>query len=172
MKKGIEKRVEELMNMPQNKLPFMCLEYCKNLSSRIGLCGEVWMTVFYTYAQIVEGYICKNDSYIPTPEEINIFNGILRENKYMNIIPPPIAEEKIEIEVENKEKIEIGKNDDEGNYWERHIDREELENKLYNAINNVNKEIKNGNDYGNGYHYNRGKLDTLTQVRDLIKYWM
>jgi hypothetical protein len=75
----IDKRAWELANMPMKDLPEMCKRYVKHLSVRVGICGEVYMTVFYTYLQLTEGYKCRDELYIPPSNEITIYKQLEKE---------------------------------------------------------------------------------------------
>ena len=51
-------------------IPKECIEYLTYLSSRVGICGEVYLTAFAYYNQAVLGMPCEDDLYkIPQEEK-------------------------------------------------------------------------------------------------------
>ena len=77
-----EERGSELFNIKMSEVPEMAKAYLKDLSSRVGYCGEVAITAFTTYAQLSEGLECTDTLYIPSEDEIKIYNKLKeKENK-------------------------------------------------------------------------------------------
>jgi len=58
----------EMMGTPQNQLPKEAMEFVHYTSSKIGICGEVFITCFAVYNQVVLGMSC-NDSLYQAREE-------------------------------------------------------------------------------------------------------
>lgn len=69
-----EKRGMEMAMMPMGKLPPLALAYAKDLCSRVGMCGEVLISAWTTYAQLEEKLPCTDDLYITPPEEVVRFD--------------------------------------------------------------------------------------------------
>jgi len=69
-------RAYELMILPMNQAPPLAQAYLKDLASRVGLCGEVCMTAYATYAQLTEKLPCTDELYIPSPTEIEFYNKL------------------------------------------------------------------------------------------------
>jgi len=62
-------RGRELMRIPMSKLPKEAINYGKDLFSRVGGCGGAYLTVYTTYAQLIEGLKCSDPLYIPSEYE-------------------------------------------------------------------------------------------------------
>jgi hypothetical protein len=61
MKTTAQERAAKMMKTPSNELPKIALDY---LNDRYKfLCGDVCITAFSHYAQIIEGLYCDDDSY-------------------------------------------------------------------------------------------------------------
>ena len=58
----------KMMIMPMNQLPPIALEYLQDLSKRVGFCGEVCLTAYAAYNQMVLGMPC-DDSLYQLPQE-------------------------------------------------------------------------------------------------------
>jgi hypothetical protein len=69
-------RAYELMLLPMRDAPLMARMYLNNLTKRVGICGEVCMTAYATYAQLTEKLPCADDLYIPSPTEVAIYNDL------------------------------------------------------------------------------------------------
>ena len=74
--KDAVQRAYELMLLPMRDAPLMARMYLQNLSSRVGVCGEVCMTAYATYAQLTEKLPCTDDLYTPSPTEVAIYNEL------------------------------------------------------------------------------------------------
>lgn len=64
-----EERGMALMSLPMNQLPPLALSYLKDLCFRVGMCGEVCLTAYITYAQLSEGLVCTDTLYLPDETE-------------------------------------------------------------------------------------------------------
>lgn len=53
----------EMLKIPMGQLPEPALLYAAYLNSKVGLCLEVLLTAWTTYAQIVEGLPCEDELY-------------------------------------------------------------------------------------------------------------
>lgn len=51
------------MGTPMNQLPKEALEFAKFMCSKVGMCGEVLLTAYAYYCQMVLGLKCKDDLY-------------------------------------------------------------------------------------------------------------
>jgi hypothetical protein len=69
-------RAYELMLLPMRDAPLMARMYLNDLTKRVGICGEVCMTAYATYAQLTEKLPCTDDLYIPSPTEVTIYNDL------------------------------------------------------------------------------------------------
>jgi hypothetical protein len=58
-----EERGRELMLIKMGDLPPLALEFGKHLCEELGMCGEVLLTAWTVYAQIVEGLHCTDALY-------------------------------------------------------------------------------------------------------------
>lgn len=58
-------RAVAMAALPMNQLPPLALGFLKHLSSQIGMCGEVCITAYAVYAQIVEKLECNDSLYCP-----------------------------------------------------------------------------------------------------------
>jgi len=58
-----EERGMELLQMKMTDLPPLALEYAKYLCSKVGGCGEVFITAYAHYAQAVESLESKDSLY-------------------------------------------------------------------------------------------------------------
>ena len=58
-----EERGWEMMKVPMNTLPLLALAFAKYNCNRYGGCGEVLLTSFIVYAQVIEGLSCTHDLY-------------------------------------------------------------------------------------------------------------
>ena len=56
-------RAQEMMGIPMGKLPPLAIEFAKHTCRRVGMCGEVLLTCWAVYAQLVEGLKCDDDFY-------------------------------------------------------------------------------------------------------------
>ncbi len=79
--KNAADRGMELMLVKGKDLPPMATAYLKHLASRVGMCGEVCITAYTTYAWLGEGYTMKgvDDLYHPPATEIAHFDAARRE---------------------------------------------------------------------------------------------
>lgn len=57
------KRAYEMMEQPIGQLPWLAVEYMRQVSREVGFCGEVGLTAYCAYAQCVEGLECTEDLY-------------------------------------------------------------------------------------------------------------
>lgn len=53
----------EMMRWPTSQIPTSAMLYAAYLCKSYGLCGEVLLTAYVVYAQIVEGLNCGEDLY-------------------------------------------------------------------------------------------------------------
>lgn len=77
----------EMMRIPMGQLPPIALDHLKWLSSKIGMCMEVCLTVYTVYAQIVEKLPCDDELYIPHIDCIEWYkqHGFEYEGKINNL---------------------------------------------------------------------------------------
>lgn len=61
------KRGLEMMAWPTSNIPTSAMLYAAYLCKSYGMCGEVLLTAWVVYAQIVEGLDCGDDLYRVTP---------------------------------------------------------------------------------------------------------
>jgi len=61
-------RGQELMEVPMDQLPEAALKFAADLCRRFGMCGEVCLTAYTIYAQVVEGLPCNDGLYEATEE--------------------------------------------------------------------------------------------------------
>ncbi len=73
MKTAME-RAQEMMLIPMGQLPPLALEFAKYTCNRIGMCGEVLLTCWSVYAQLVEKLKCDNSLYIARDEDKEWFD--------------------------------------------------------------------------------------------------
>ncbi len=66
-------RAVEMMHIPQCDLPPIALKFARYLCSKYGMCGEVYVTAYAVYAQLVEKLPCTDDLYIADKEAIEWF---------------------------------------------------------------------------------------------------
>jgi hypothetical protein len=71
--KNAVERAGQMMRVPMKDLPPIALDYAKRLSSQVGFCGEVLLTAWAVYAQIVEGLPCDDELYTPTQDAIDFY---------------------------------------------------------------------------------------------------
>jgi hypothetical protein len=57
----------EMLRIPMGNLPQTALVYAGCLCLRVGMCIEVLLSAYATYAQIVENLSCDDDLYLATP---------------------------------------------------------------------------------------------------------
>lgn len=57
-------RAQEMMKTKMGDLPDLALDYVSHVSSKIGICGEVFLMCFAHYAQYVEGLSCNSSDYM------------------------------------------------------------------------------------------------------------
>jgi hypothetical protein len=57
------KRGIEMMSWPTRNIPTSAMLYAAYLCKSYGMCGEVLLTAYVVYAQIVEGLTCGDDLY-------------------------------------------------------------------------------------------------------------
>ncbi len=57
----------EMLRLPMGDLPQVAIIYAGYLCRRVGMCIEVLLSAYVTYAQIVEGLSCDDDLYLVTP---------------------------------------------------------------------------------------------------------
>jgi hypothetical protein len=65
---GAEDRASQLYAMKPSKIPRTALEYARYLCSKYGSCGEIFITAYAHYAQLVEG-LTTNDALYKIDEE-------------------------------------------------------------------------------------------------------
>ena len=53
----------EMMNIKQKDLPKEALDFVEYTSKKIGICGEVFITCFAVYNQVVLGMPCEDSLY-------------------------------------------------------------------------------------------------------------
>lgn len=61
-------RANELFNAPVNGIPPMAMAYLHELSKRLGVCAEAYITAYAAYAQEIEGLTCNERDYISDAE--------------------------------------------------------------------------------------------------------
>jgi hypothetical protein len=61
-------RAVEMMHVPMGELPQPALLYAAFLCQKFMMCGEVCLSAYATYAQIVEGLACDDSLYVVTDE--------------------------------------------------------------------------------------------------------
>jgi len=57
------KRAVELAGTPMGKVPMPALKFARYLCRKLGMCGEMFVTAYAAYAQIVEGLECDDPLY-------------------------------------------------------------------------------------------------------------
>jgi hypothetical protein len=57
----------EMLHLPMGDLPQTALIYAGCLCLRVGMCIEVLLSAYVTYAQIIENLPCDEDLYLATP---------------------------------------------------------------------------------------------------------
>jgi len=72
-----EERGMEMMHVPIGKLPALAQAYMRDLCGRVGMCMEVLLTAWTTYAQVAEGLPCTDDLYITPPDERARFMALM-----------------------------------------------------------------------------------------------
>lgn len=73
-----EDRGLEMMLVPMGKLPPVALAYLRNLAGRVGMCMEVCLTAWCTYAHVIEGFpLGPDDLYRPPQSEIDIIRSLV-----------------------------------------------------------------------------------------------
>lgn len=60
-------RAQQLLNVKRSELPELARDYSYQLCGEHGWCIEVMLTAFAYYAQCVEGLLCKDPAYYPSP---------------------------------------------------------------------------------------------------------
>lgn len=68
-KKSAMDRAYEMFTTPMNKLPPLAIKFLQYQVSKLMYCGEVALTSFAIYAQIVEGLECDNKLYKADEED-------------------------------------------------------------------------------------------------------
>lgn len=68
-------RAQEMMLVPRKDLPPLATEFAQYLCGQVGMCGEVFLTSYAVYAQIVEKKVCRDDLYWPDREALEWFAG-------------------------------------------------------------------------------------------------
>ena len=69
-------RAQEMMLVPQSQLPSLALRYCEKMANENGMCGEVFLTAFAVYAQIVENLPCDDPLYAAAPADYRWFDDM------------------------------------------------------------------------------------------------
>ena len=59
-----EERGMEMMLIPLGQLPVLARKFAKKLASEVGLCGEVYLTAWTSYAQCIEDLECTDALYM------------------------------------------------------------------------------------------------------------
>jgi hypothetical protein len=67
-----------MMHLPMSSLPKISLDYLKELSSKVGFCGEVCVTAYAAYCQAILGMPCEDEGYKIEPDAKKWFE----ENKH------------------------------------------------------------------------------------------
>ncbi len=67
-KKTAEERGMEMMLVPMGKLPPLALAYAQELCRQVGQSGDVLITAWTVYAQLIEELDCADEAYKPTPD--------------------------------------------------------------------------------------------------------
>jgi hypothetical protein len=62
-------RAQELMLTKAGELPFLALALRQKMGRKLGGCGEVYLTAFAYYAQVIEGLECDDDMYQVGPAD-------------------------------------------------------------------------------------------------------
>jgi hypothetical protein len=84
-----EQRGMEMMSVKFKDLPPLAFAYMRDLASRMGMCMEVCLSAWTTYAQLEEGLVCTDGLYITPPDEV------VRFNKLKTGIPPDTTVEEL-----------------------------------------------------------------------------
>jgi len=72
-------RAQQMMVTPQGQLPELALRLVRHLANRYGLCGEVCLTAYACYAQVVEGLPCTDGLYSVKEEERGLLESWMKE---------------------------------------------------------------------------------------------
>lgn len=64
-----EERGIEMMHIPIKDLPKLAREFANHLCKLLGGCGEVLLTAWTVYAQVVEGLTCSDSLYMAREED-------------------------------------------------------------------------------------------------------
>lgn len=68
-------RAQEMMQCPMGQLPWMAVEFARYTCNKVGMCGEVLLTCWAVYAQIVEKLPCGDDLYQAREEDKEWFSA-------------------------------------------------------------------------------------------------
>jgi hypothetical protein len=74
-------RAMAMMQIPMVELPKLARDYVRHLSSKLGLCGEVYLTAYAHYAQCVDGLPCVDIAYFAGPDAQDWFASHNQETK-------------------------------------------------------------------------------------------
>jgi hypothetical protein len=61
-------RGQQMMHVPMDQLPEAALKFAAHLCRKFGMCGEVMLSAYITYAQVEEGLPCEDSLYKLTEE--------------------------------------------------------------------------------------------------------
>jgi hypothetical protein len=71
------------MQIKMKDAPPLAVEFMNFLARKYGICGEICMTAYAVYAQIVEECVCRDDLYWPDLEAMRFFAE--RGHKYTDV---------------------------------------------------------------------------------------
>jgi hypothetical protein len=74
-----EERGQAMMHIPMRDLPPLALAYGENLARRVGMCSEVLLSAWTTYAQLEENLPCGDPLYVTPADERERFRKIKAE---------------------------------------------------------------------------------------------
>ena len=72
---AIERAQDLFTNYRMSQLPPMAYDYMRHLARQIGACGEVMLTAYAAYAELVEGCEPADAEYAANADAIAWFNG-------------------------------------------------------------------------------------------------
>lgn len=76
----------ELMRVPMRELPHPAIIFAGYLCKKLGMCGEVMLSAYATYAQVVEGLPCDDDLYFASPSVLAMWEEAQRD--YVRVEDP------------------------------------------------------------------------------------
>lgn len=79
-------RAKEMMGVSFGRLPWLAVEYMKQLSREVGFCGEVCLTAWAAYAQCVEGLECTEELYKADDRDVEWFDNKKLDGRKLPIV--------------------------------------------------------------------------------------